>query len=71
MMFQRLIGVAVIVVAFFILYLVSSLQPPVFVQIGAAFTGSFICLVGVVVLFSESQIKIRNILRKNSPKEVL
>lgn len=68
MILQKLVGVAIIVVAFTLLYLVSVFEPPTYVQILIAFAGSFICLVGIVVLFSEYPIEMKEVLRKSSPR---
>jgi hypothetical protein len=59
---QKLMGVAIIAVAVAILALVSVFDPPTLVQIGIAFVGSIVCLVGIVVVFSEYPIEIKEVL---------
>lgn len=56
MLVQRVGGFLTIVVAIAVLALVSTYEPPVAVQIILALLGSFICLIGVVLLFSEGKI---------------
>jgi hypothetical protein len=68
MIVQRLVGTVIIIAAFAVLYLISALDPPTFVQIGIAVVGSTICLVGIVVVFSEYPIHIKEVLGKTSPK---
>jgi hypothetical protein len=53
---EKLGGLVTIVVAGAVLYLVSDLKPPIFVQIICAFAGSVICLIGIVFLFAEGSI---------------
>ena len=55
-MWEKLGGVAIIVVAVTGLALISVFQPPTFVQIICALIGSFVCLFGIVFLFAEGQI---------------
>ena len=55
-MLEKLGGFVTIVVAVALLCLISVFEPPIFVQIVCAFVGSIICLVGVVVCFSEGQV---------------
>ena len=55
-MWEKLGGVATIVVAVAGLSLISIFEPPVFVQIICAFAGSFVCLIGVVFAFAEGSI---------------
>ena len=55
-MLEKLSGLAVIVVAVAVLALISVFDPPVFVQVGCALIGSFVCLLGIVILFSEGRI---------------
>jgi len=55
-MWEKLGGVALIVIAVTVLYLISVFRPPTFVQIICALVGSFVCLVGVVFAFAEGQI---------------
>jgi archaellum biogenesis protein FlaJ (TadC family) len=56
MLLQRLGGFFTIVVAVAVLAGVSTFDPPVAVQIILALVGSFICLIGVVLAFSEGKI---------------
>ena len=53
---EKLGGFVTIVVAITGLCLISVFEPPTFVQIICAFTGAFICLIGIVVLFAEGSI---------------
>ena len=55
-MLEKLAGLATIVVAATGLALISVFQPPTFVQIVCALAGSFVCLIGVVFLFSDGRI---------------
>jgi hypothetical protein len=55
-MLEKLGGFATIVVAVIGLAFISVYRPPTFVQIICALVGSFVCLVGVVFLFSEGRI---------------
>jgi len=55
-MLEKLGGVVAIVVAFVVLWLISTFQPPIFVQIICAFVGALICLIGIVIVFSEGPI---------------
>jgi hypothetical protein len=55
-MWEKLGGVATIVVAVAGLSLISIYEPPTFVQIICALAGSFVCLVGVVITFAEGSI---------------
>ncbi len=67
-MWEKLGGLASIVVAVTGLALISVFEPPTFVQIICALAGSFVCLVGVVFLFSEGQILKKNRKVKKAPK---
>ena len=67
-MWEKLGGVATIVVAITVLYLISVFRPPTFVQIICALVGSIICLIGVVFLFAEGQILTKNRRGKKAPK---
>jgi hypothetical protein len=67
-MLEKLGGFATIVVAITALCLVSVFEPPTFVQIICAFVGSFVCLLGVVFLFSEGQILTKDFRIKKAPK---
>jgi hypothetical protein len=55
-MWEKLGGVATIVVAVAGLSLISIFDPPTFIQIICALIGSFVCLIGVVFTFAEGQI---------------
>ena len=55
-MLEKLGGFGTIVVAVTGLALISVYEPPTFVQILCALVGSFVCLVGVVFMFSEGRI---------------
>ena len=67
-MWEKLGGLATIVVAVTGLYLISVFRPPTFVQIICALVGSIICLVGVVFMFSEGQILTKDRRGKKAPK---
>ena len=67
-MWEKLGGVALIVIAVTVLYLISVFRPPTFVQIICALVGSFVCLVGVVFLFAEGQILTKDRRGKKTPK---
>jgi len=67
-MWEKLGGLATIVVAVTVLYLISVFRPPTFVQIICALAGSIICLIGVVFLFSEGQILTKGRRGKKAPK---
>jgi len=67
-MWEKLGGLATIVVAITVLYLISVFRPPTFVQIICALVGSIICLIGVVFLFAEGQILTKNRRGKKAPK---
>ncbi len=55
-MWEKLGGLAAIVVAVAVLCLISAFEPPTYVQILCGVGGSFICLLGVVFLFAQEQI---------------
>ena len=67
-MWEKLGGVALIVIAVTVLYLISVFRPPTFVQIICALVGSIICLIGVVFLFAEGQILTNDRRGKKTPK---
>jgi len=67
-MWEKLGGLATIVVAVTVLYLISVYRPPTFIQIICALAGSIICLIGVVFLFAEGQILTKNRRVKKAPK---
>ena len=55
-MWEKLGGVATIIVAVAGLALISVFEPPTFVQIVCALAGSVVCLIGVVIAFAEGRI---------------
>lgn len=55
-MWEKLGGVATIVIAVAGLALISIFEPPTFVQIICALAGSVVCLIGVVFSFAEGSI---------------
>ncbi|MFZ4437270.1 MAG: hypothetical protein ACOYOS_02475 [Syntrophales bacterium] len=55
-MLEKLGGVLIIAVGVIGLLLIRFFEPPTFVQIICAFVGTFICLVGIVVVFAEGSI---------------
>jgi hypothetical protein len=55
-MWEKLSGVATIIVAVAGLSLISIFEPPTFVQIICALAGSVVCLIGVVFAFAEGSI---------------
>jgi hypothetical protein len=67
-MLEKLGGFVTIVVAVAALCLISYFEPPTFVQIICALVGSFVCLIGVVFLFSEGQILTKDSRVKKAPK---
>jgi hypothetical protein len=67
-MWEKLGGLAAIAVAVTVLCLISVFEPPTYVQIVCALIGSFICLCGVVFLFSEGQILTKDRKGKKAPK---
>jgi hypothetical protein len=67
-MWEKLGGLATIVVAVTGLALISVFEPPTFVQIICALLGSFVCLIGVVFCFSEGQILTKERRGKIGPK---
>ena len=67
-MWEKLGGLAAIVVAVTALYLISVFRPPTFVQIICALVGSIICLIGIVFLFAEEQILTKDRRVKKAPK---
>jgi len=68
-MWEKLGGLATIVVAVTGLALISVYRPPTFVQIICAFAGSVICLIGVVFLFAEGRIFTKDRRVKTAPKD--
>jgi hypothetical protein len=69
-MLEKLGGFAAIVIAVATLSLISIFDPPTFVQVICALVGSFVCLVGIVILFSEGQIWTKDRRGKTAPKAV-
>ena len=67
-MWEKLGGLATIIVAVTVLCLISIYEPPTFVQIILALAGSFVCLIGVVFLFAEGQILTKDRRVKKTPK---
>jgi hypothetical protein len=67
-MWERLGGLAAIIVAVTILCLISYFEPPTFVQIICALGGSIVCLFGVVFLFAQDRILTKNRTLKKSPR---
>jgi hypothetical protein len=55
-MWEKLGGIATIIIAIAVLSSISIFDPPVFVQIICALAGSVICLIGIVFAFAEGQI---------------
>jgi len=55
-MLEKLVAFVIIVIAVVALWLIRVFDPPAFVQIICAFVGTIICLVGIVVVFSEGSI---------------
>lgn len=55
-MLEKLGGIAIIAVAIAVLALISVFDPPVLIQVSCALIGSFVCLLGIVVLFSEGRV---------------
>ncbi len=55
-MLEKVGGFLTIVIAITGLALISTFQPPTYVQIIGALVGSMVCLVGVVFMFAEGQI---------------
>lgn len=55
-MLEKLGAVVVIVGTFTALWVIKTLNLPVFITIPLAFVGAIICLVGIVFLFSEGPI---------------
>jgi hypothetical protein len=68
-MWEKLGGLATIVVAVTGLALISVFRPPTFVQILCALGGSIVCLFGIVFLFSEGQILTKDRKVKKAPKD--
>ena len=67
-MWEKLGGLATIVIAIAVLSLIHAFDPPTFVQILCAVGGSIVCLFGIVFLFSEGQILRKDRKVKKAPK---
>jgi uncharacterized membrane protein YraQ (UPF0718 family) len=67
-MWEKLGGLATIVVGVTLLCLISVFEPPTYVQILCGLGGSFVFLIGVVFLFSEGQILTKDRKVKKAPK---
>ena len=67
-MWEKLGGLATIVIAITVLSLIHAFEPPTFVQILCAVGGSIVCLFGIVFLFSEGQILTKDRKVKKAPK---
>jgi uncharacterized BrkB/YihY/UPF0761 family membrane protein len=67
-MLEKLGGFVSIVVAVTGLALIHAFEPPTFVQIISALVGSFVCLIGIVIVFSEGQIWTKDRRGKAAPK---
>jgi hypothetical protein len=65
MVWEKLGGFAVIVIAIGALAFISVYDPPTWLQVILALTGSFVCLIGVVFLFAEGQILTKGFKLKN------
>lgn len=68
MLWEKLGGFAVIVVAITALAIISVYDPPTWLQVILALVGSVVCLVGVVFLFAEGQILTKGFRLKNTGK---
>ncbi len=68
-MWEKLGGVATIVIAVTALSLIHAFDPPTFVQILCAVGGSIVCLFGIVFLFSEGQLLTKGRKVKKAPKD--
>ena len=55
-MWEKLGGLAIIIVAFIALYITSTLNLSIFIKIIFAFCGTIIALIGIVILFAEGSI---------------
>jgi hypothetical protein len=67
-MWEKLGGVAIIVIAAAGLSLISIFEPPTYLQIILALAGAFVFLVGVVFAFAEGQILTKDRRGKTPPK---
>jgi hypothetical protein len=67
-MWEKLGGVATIVIAAAGLCLISIFEPPTYAQIILALAGAFVFLVGVVFAFAEGQILTKDRKIKKAPK---
>jgi hypothetical protein len=55
-MWEKLGGLAIIIVAFVSLYIISTLNLYILIKIIFAFCGTIIALIGIVILFAEGSI---------------
>jgi hypothetical protein len=67
-MLEKVGGFFTIVIAIAGLALISVFQPPTWMQIVLALVGSFVCLIGVVFMFSEGQVFEKGSRAKTPPK---
>jgi hypothetical protein len=67
-MWEKLGGVAIILIAAAGLSLISIFEPPTYLQIILALAGAFVFLVGVVIAFAEGQILTKDRKIKKAPK---
>lgn len=67
-MLEKLGGFFTIVIAVTGLALISTYEPPTYIQIILALLGSVVCLIGVVFLFAEGQILTGDRKAKPAPK---
>jgi hypothetical protein len=67
-MWEKLGGVAIIIIAATGLSLISIFEPPTYLQIIFALAGAFVFLVGVVFTFAEGQILTKDRRVKKTPK---
>ena len=67
-MWEKLAGLAIIVVAVTGLALISFFRPPTYIQVLCGIGGSIVCLFGVVFLFAEGRILTKDRRVKKAPK---
>jgi hypothetical protein len=67
-MWEKLAGLAIIVVAVTGLALISVFRPPTYIQVLCGIGGSIVCLFGVVFLFAEGRILTKDRRVKKAPK---
>jgi hypothetical protein len=68
MVWEKVGGAAAIVVAVAVLCLISIFEPPTYVQIICGLGGSIVCLIGVVFLYSQTQILTKDRKVKKAPE---